>query len=350
MTNTVFPNNINKMYVELSDRCNARCPMCHRNQYGGKDAEYITNTDISLEQFKTWFPKEFLQQLESIFFGDIGEPIMNDDCLEIFKYIKESNRDCLIRIYTNGSLRDKDFWASLSKVLTYKDLVTFAIDGFSDTHSHYRIGTDFNKVMENSVSFIKNYGNAKADIFVFEHNEHQVDDLTIFLYKNGFNLVNARSTDRFHGFSSFPVKDTEGNTIYNIYPAKNVKWKNFNVDYEKVLNTDLSSVNIHPKCFGNTSIYVNSRGKVSPCSWVSGSSENGYVDNWCRSDTETKLRQKMHESSISLESKITNIQLSNIDILTELRNSNWLTELPNNWNKHFLCQLNCGTNVRDFLQ
>jgi MoaA/NifB/PqqE/SkfB family radical SAM enzyme len=47
--------NINSIHIELTDKCQAACPMCWRNTYGAGERPHIRNVEITLEQFKQDF-------------------------------------------------------------------------------------------------------------------------------------------------------------------------------------------------------------------------------------------------------------------------------------------------------
>ena len=53
--------------------------------------------------------------------------------------------------------------------------VWFAIDGLEDTHSIYRQGTNWKKIIDNVMTFVDAGGKARWDMLVFQHNEHQVE-------------------------------------------------------------------------------------------------------------------------------------------------------------------------------
>jgi sulfatase maturation enzyme AslB (radical SAM superfamily) len=157
--------------------------MCSRNWYGGAERDFIKNVEITLEQFKQWFPPEFCGQLRNLYAcGNLGDPLLAKDCLEIFEYLAEhTTDDCRLAIHTNASLRNTKWWEKLAKVMGTKGVVIFAIDGFEDTHSLYRKHTDWNKIIENAKAYIAAGGRARADSIVFKHNEDRADELKEFL-------------------------------------------------------------------------------------------------------------------------------------------------------------------------
>jgi MoaA/NifB/PqqE/SkfB family radical SAM enzyme len=97
---------IKDVHIEITTRCQARCPMCPRRINGGVLNPLMTLTEIDLETFKNWFSIEFIQQLNSLFMcGNLGDPIIAKDCLEILQYLKEVNPNIRLSMHTNGSAR-----------------------------------------------------------------------------------------------------------------------------------------------------------------------------------------------------------------------------------------------------
>ena len=56
---------IKTVHLEVTQRCNAACPMCDRNVNGGKDSPHITNAELTLEDAKRIFEPEFIKQLKT---------------------------------------------------------------------------------------------------------------------------------------------------------------------------------------------------------------------------------------------------------------------------------------------
>jgi len=72
------------MHLEITTRCNAACPMCPRHIGQGSDINPILPmTEITLQQFKSWFSPEYLKQMRRIYScGNYGDPIAAKDTLE----------------------------------------------------------------------------------------------------------------------------------------------------------------------------------------------------------------------------------------------------------------------------
>tara|TARA_B110000503_G_scaffold140696_1_gene232242 strand:- start:121 stop:1176 length:1056 start_codon:yes stop_codon:yes gene_type:complete len=263
---------IRTVHIELTDKCQAQCPMCARNYHGGATRPFIRNGDISIEQFKEWFPRQFLAQLHNFYScGNYGDPAFAKDCLEIYAYVRECNPTVRLAIHTNGGMRNPEWW---SKLAQYNIEVIFAVDGFKGKHELYRKNTKFDKVIENLKAFIAAGGNARVDSLVFAHNEYEVDDLETYLLGLGVNCVNFVSTTRFYEMKEYEVHDNSGNVEYTIKPAQLDRFKRtpskslISLVDKDVRNSAIASVTIQPKCVSEQGIYVDPYGDIFPCCWL----------------------------------------------------------------------------------
>ena len=267
-------NNIRTVHIELTDKCQAQCPMCARNFHGGATRPFIRNGDMSIAQFKEWFPKDFLAQLDNFYScGNYGDPAFANDCLEIYSYVRECNPTVRLAIHTNGGMRNPQWWRNLAQ---YNIEVIFAVDGFKGKHELYRKNTKFDKVIENLKAYCDAGGNARVDSLVFAHNEHEVDELEDYLLGLGVQSVNFVSTTRFYEMKEFEVQDNNGNVEYTLKPAQTEKFKrtpnkSLNaLTNEIVRNAAIDAVIIEPKCVTEQGIYVDPYGNIFPCCWFGG--------------------------------------------------------------------------------
>lgn len=217
---------IEAMHLELTDKCNASCPMCPRYiDGGGKLNPYLQLTEMSLQQFKKWFSPEFIKKLKHVYAcGNYGDPTVAKDCLEIFQYLRECNAQLGLGIFTNGSARSSEWWGELGKIINNVargDLCTFSVDGLGDTNSLYRRNTDFDKILTNMKSFKAAGGVACWDFIVFRHNEHQIDLAQKLARELKFEIFNVTRTARWHSWTGdgqgyFTVLDKNSNPLYNL--------------------------------------------------------------------------------------------------------------------------------------
>lgn len=93
-------------------------------------------------------------------------------------------------------MHSTDWWKRLAKSIK-NGYVIFGIDGIGKTNSIYRIGTEYDKVIENAKAFIKTGGKAKWDFIAFKHNENEIEQAKILSYQFGFSEFQVKKTSRF---------------------------------------------------------------------------------------------------------------------------------------------------------
>jgi MoaA/NifB/PqqE/SkfB family radical SAM enzyme len=263
---------IKTVHIELTDKCQAQCPMCARNYHGGETRPFIRNSDISIKQFKEWFPRKFLAQLDNFYScGNYGDPAFAQDCLEIYSYVRECNPTVRLALHTNGGMRNPAWWTQLAQ---HNIEVIFAVDGFKGKHELYRKNTNFDKVIENLTAFCKAGGNARVDSLVFAHNENEVDELEKYILGLGVKSVNFVSTTRFYEMTEYEVHDNTGAVEYYLKPAQSERFKKTpNEALVKLVDKSyrdslIQKSTINPKCVTEQGIYVDPYGDIFPCCWL----------------------------------------------------------------------------------
>jgi len=305
---------IKTIHLEVTSRCQASCPMCARNIQGGIDNPFMTVTEITIEQFKTWFSAGFIQQLDRLFMcGNLGDPIVAKDTLKIFEYLREINPTISLSMNTNGSAKSQSFWKSIAGLGVH---VRFGIDGLEDTHSLYRIGTHFDKIIDNACNFIQAGGNATWDMLIFEHNKHQVNDCKQLSVELGFKQFVSKNTARFRD-EQLNVLNKEGQTIHILYPTDRSK--------QILVNKEVKTISC--KVQKEKSLYVSATGIVSPCCWLDNEWQSPNNPN--RIDYMDKIgtRLDLHKHT-----------------LAELFKQNMFTKIENTWACDPLkeCAKQCG--------
>lgn len=315
-------NDIRSIHLEVTSKCQARCPMCPRRIQGGPMMPWVELNEITLEQFSEWFPTDFVKQLHSLnMCGNLGDPIIAKDTVPIYSYLRENNPNIILQMHTNGSARNKEFWQDLAKL---KVTVVFGIDGLEDTHSKYRIGTDFNKIIENAKAFISAGGEARWDMLVFDHNKHQTEECEKLAYDLGFKLYQKKNSSRFKN-GKFHVLDDSGKTIDILYPTE--KSKDF---IHKIKESrEVEQPTIFCKAKKSNDIYVGADGNVSPCCWLDMS--------WMPPVSDERI------SYMDTISKFPNL---NKVTLKEIFESNFFSDIEDTWNKKsclLSCKKQCGS-------
>ena len=196
-------HDIEQIQIELTTRCNARCPMCMRNYRGMDYNGGYPETELRLADIKHILPPEFLKQIKRVVFnGNLGDFGLAKDGLEIVEYLVE-NTIQKIHISTNGSMRTPEWWSRLALPGVQ---IGWGIDGLSDTHSLYRQDTNWDTIIKNATAFIRAGGHAIWRFIPFDHNQHQEQSCKDLANKLGF----ARFENINEGRNRGPVYDRTG--------------------------------------------------------------------------------------------------------------------------------------------
>lgn len=306
-------NDIKTLHLEVTDKCNAACPMCARNINGGEDNPQLPEVELTAVDVETMFPIEFVKQLERMYMcGNYGDPIAAKDTLEIFQYFRLHNPKMTLSLHTNGSAKSTEWWTQLANTLGPKGYVVFSVDGLEDTNHLYRQNTVFSKIMTNAQAFIDAGGRARWDYIVFAHNEHQVDEAEALATKMGFEKFQFKKSARFFSNASGVTKEMhqsanrKGMETTLLQPPVNPKYRNSALqELSKIASTkneikflpskvvDLDSIlgrqvfhieedkkspmekywdtaSIKCKVAEEKSLYVSAEGIVQPCCWTAG--------------------------------------------------------------------------------
>jgi len=262
-------NDIKRVHLELSSLCNARCPGCPRNFYGYPYNDGYIERNLSLSEIQQIFTDDFLQQIEKIRInGNFGDFVSNNESPAIIKWFLKKNRKLKIRVTTNASAQGKQFWQNLGKLGITID---FCLDGSKQTHSIYRQGTNFDKIISNAKIFMDNGGIAYWRLIEFQHNKDEIKTLRITSDKLGFRKFLVIKNTR----GQLPAYDIKGRLVssidnYNKEELLNDKLSKRKTD--EVLLEDIMDgrVPCDIKCEVSQSkeLYISSTGDVYPCCYM----------------------------------------------------------------------------------
>lgn len=265
---------------EVTTNCNAACPQCPRNYYGGKTWPTLPIINNTLGWAKEHLPADFINNLKRIdFCGTYGDPMLNNELPEIIKWLLSVNPRLEISLKTNGGLRDTAWWAKLAGLLGPNGYVFFSIDGLADTNHLYRRKVDFNKTIENATAFINAGGRAYWNYIVFKHNQHQVEQARELSKQLGFAEFNIKLTGRFFNKKheiqqSLAVYNEAGDIEYHIDIPDDPKY--VNCSYSKIefiktketLTNYFKTTSVACKSANIKKIYLSADGYVFPCGWL----------------------------------------------------------------------------------
>ncbi len=270
-------DNINSINAELSNYCNAACPMCSRYDWDLKLVkDKVNNAFTSLDTFQTKIGTKIVGQLKKFYScGTYGDGATNPECLEIYEWLRKHNSSCDLTLHTNGGTRSKEFWAELAKLDV---MVTFAIDGLEHSNHLHRRNVKWQKLMENVKSYIDNGGYAGWQFLKFKHNQKEEEQAKQLSKQLGFRFFHSRFSERWTDY------DTEGNyrDIQSIQldgyklekpvQPKVLFTNNDNVKLDKNIKIDntfeTGKINCASCHNNNYEIYIMANGYVSPCCWL----------------------------------------------------------------------------------
>ncbi|MCG8598469.1 MAG: hypothetical protein MI785_29430 [Kiloniellales bacterium] len=265
-------------HIELTDKCNAACPMCPRTDHTNHctpDLSKVQNIELSLADFQANFTDDFCRRVSEVdLCGSLGDPLAARDCLAICDHL--TARGVGVSISTNASLRSTKWWTELGRHFTRTPShVEFHIDGLADTNPLYRINTSFEKIIANAAAYIATGARAEWHYILFRHNEHQVTEAQALAKEMGFRKFVLIDTIRFGARDRFDYQLPNG--AYRSLQPSACDGASFQTGFaERVAEAPPPAAGdggIVCKSAVQNRPYINCGGYVSACCWTAGSNE-----------------------------------------------------------------------------
>lgn len=278
-------NDIRMVHLEITQKCNASCPMCDRNERGGAVNQHIRNNlaELSLEDCMDIFTPSFIRQLTTMYMcGNLGDPISARDTLEVFEYFRSHNPTMWLSMNTNAGARSADWWRNLAGVIGQSGAVIFSVDGLEETNHLYRQGVHWELVERNMRAFIEAGGRARWDYLIFEHSEKDVERAEQLAAEWGVEKFIKKKTGRFittksEAKETHQAQNRKGETTTTLAKPKNVEYQNLALlkqkEIEKTYGSMMDYYNkayISCKVAKDGNIFVTAEGLILPCCWTAG--------------------------------------------------------------------------------
>lgn len=275
---------IKSIHFEITNQCNAACPMCSRMTGQGSVKPDLQPAEWDLPALIAALPPMLVRNLHKFYMcGNYGDPVVGRDTLPVFHYLRSHNPDLILDMHTNGSARTPSWWVDLARVLRgdrggAKHTVNFALDGLADTHALYRRNTRYERIIANAEAFIRAGGNAVWVFIAFRHNEHQIQEAQDLAKAMGFARFLLKSSSRFGSKGAVPVYDRKGEMEYYLEPpAQDFFQKEECAQLERIaenypggLAEYYANTQISCSSQRSASLYISANKLVMPCCYTGG--------------------------------------------------------------------------------
>lgn len=265
-------DSIERLEIDLTGSCNAKCPLCARNynylqvKYNNRHLNEIT---AQLDEYTN------LKYIHLV--GAFTEPTLYKDFFNLCHYLV--GREVAIEVCTNGDTHNPEWWAKLGTILTERDSVYFSVCGSTqELHETYRVNCSLENLLENARAFRKanKHGIDYIQHIKFEYNAEDLDSPRMKEIMAEFSNINLTETyftrDKSIYRNPYNVdKLAAANDMQRKYDQiKKFAQMNWEKRKEKNLRTDCRAV-------FEKSVHINQHGKVYPCYiWM----EESGLDTW----------------------------------------------------------------------
>ncbi len=202
-----------EIMVDITTRCNAGCPQCHRTNINGlKKQSWLPNISWNLNTFKKAYPENVIKKTKlANFCGTWGDPIINNNVLDMVKYIRDINSDTNIHINTNGSIRNEEFWWNLGVAGDKRLGVVFAVEGIDQKmHEVYRQNTFLDKILNNMDILSNTNALVKSQTLIWKHNEDYLDEIENLCIEHGSIFHTVLASNRWEKTKELKFTKTDG--------------------------------------------------------------------------------------------------------------------------------------------
>jgi len=251
---------IERLEIDLTGTCNARCPLCARNYKHLEVKHNERHLDEITAQLDEYPNLKYIHLV-----GTVTEPTLYRHFFNLCHYLVK--REVAIEICTNGDTHNPEWWGKLGVILTARDSVYFSVCGSTqELHETYRVNCSLENLLENARAF------RKSNKFGIDYIQH------IKFEYNKEDLNSPRMKEIMAEFSHINLTDTYFTRDHSIYKNK------YNLDKLLITNEKIDKYKViekyaqknwesrHEKKFEmdcrsvfEKSVHIDQHGKVFPC-------------------------------------------------------------------------------------
>jgi len=286
--------------------------------------------------------------------GNLGDPIVAQDTLEIFKYFRKHNPNMWLSMNTNGGAKNEEWWRQLAEVFGRMGAVIFSVDGLRDTNHLYRQGVVWDNVERNMRAFIDAGGRARWDYLIFEHNQHQVEEAEALANEWGCEKFMKKKTGRFitqdsKKKESHQAVDRKGKETTELkkpdekYQNKALTKQDKIIEKYGSMDAYYNAVPVICKVKKENSLFITAEGLALPCCWTAGR-----MYKWWHKDPKIEQIWDFIEDKTKLDAR---------NGLEKVFKTGIFDAIQNSWNKPScfagklkVCAMKCGAEFDPFAE
>lgn len=238
-------------HIEPTSKCILECPLCDRTWFY-KNFKKRELHEINIDDLIKFLDHK---PYKISMCGNNGDPIYHSQFHELCDRLKKIG--CELRITTNGSKKNKEWWIKLANILDKNDTLIFSIDGLEDTNKIYRIGSNFESII-NGFKCVKGKVKTTWKFIPFKHNQHQIEDAKKLSHELGFDHFWIEKSERWWETELMPDHEFVNSDYRHQNKVKN--------------NDQLVDPKILPRCIRNDNpikgLYIDAAGDFYACCWT----------------------------------------------------------------------------------
>jgi organic radical activating enzyme len=241
---------IDGLHIELTNICTLKCPGCARTQFIDQFGKHWKNHSVDPDELDQFLDVDLTDKI-IVLCGNYGDPIYHPEFFDLIQMFKR--KKSTIRLITNGSYKDQQWWEKLCSCLDSTDNIAFSVDGTPDNFAKYRINADWDSIETGMKVVGESHVHSEWKYIPFNFNIDTIDqarDLSTSMGIKNFKII---PSDRFDQYTEH-LKPTSS-YVGNLYSSQ-IKFKN-NQTHD-----------VTPECSNGKKHYISADGFYSPCCYA----------------------------------------------------------------------------------
>lgn len=293
------------LHIELTNICFLKCAGCSRTQFKNIFPQHWTNHSLDVNYLDRFLDIDLTDTYIRLS-GHTGDPIYHPQFHEVLAQLK--NRGAVIKIITNGSYKNQEWWEKTVSLLGEQDTIQFSVDGIPSNFTTYRVNADWDSIEVGMRVVAKAQCKSEWKYIPFNYNENNIEEARLLCAEIGLDHFEISISDRWdeHTEHLKPGKS-------HVDPRHNVQqsWK----------DTHKEQFELVPECSNRSTHFITANGYYVPC--------------WNTSDFRFYYQTPFGEHLETYNIRTTTF--------TKVLQEEKTIDFMNNLEKYKVCQFTCGT-------